>query len=181
MGALIEKKYIRGKIINIIYNIYFLLFISLGSHAPTCPPWLRRIIMLHEDVDPNFYKDSGAITHMTTDIGKNFSTKTYNKSEAIYVGNGQNLPITPTGDTHLNTSNGQLILNDVLVILMLTYLISVSQFSSWTNISKVCNSCQLGKHYKLPFHLSNNISNTPFQKDSLRFMGAIPNFFDSKF
>ena len=80
--------------------------------------------------DPTFYADSGATTHMTNDVGKLISAHTYNGRDAIYVGNGNKLPISHTGNALLKTSHGNLKLKDVLVVPKLRKnLLSVSQLT----------------------------------------------------
>ena len=80
--------------------------------------------------DPTFYADSGATTHMTNDVGKLISAHTYNGRDAIYVGNGNKLPISHTGNALLKTSHGNLKLKDVLVVPKLRKnLLSISQLT----------------------------------------------------
>ena len=54
--------------------------------------------------DPTFDADFGATTHMTNDVGKLILAHTYNGRYAIYVGNGNKLPISHIGNALLKTS-----------------------------------------------------------------------------
>ena len=53
--------------------------------------------------------------------------------------------------------------------------------SSWMNKKNICTSCQLGKHCKLPFHVSNNISRSPLDKIHCDLWGPAPNSSVQKF
>ena len=66
--------------------------------------------------DPNFYADSGATAHMTNQGGNLKYLKPYYGTDHIFVGNGQALPITYTGNALFNTSHGKLALKNVLVV-----------------------------------------------------------------
>nr|GMD84145.1 Retrovirus-related Pol polyprotein from transposon RE1 [Ipomoea batatas] len=62
--------------------------------------------------DPSFYMDSGATAHMTNNAGMLSYTKPYKGNDVIYVGNGNKLDITHSG----NACVGELNLKDVLVV-----------------------------------------------------------------
>lgn len=49
------------------------------------------------------------------------------------------------------------------------------------NKKNICTSCQLGKHCKLPFHVSNNISRSPLDKIHCDLWGPAPNSSVQKF
>nr|GLL27111.1 hypothetical protein L195_g010371 [Ipomoea trifida] len=77
--------------------------------------------------DPSFYMDSGATAHMTNNAGMLSYTKPYKGNDVIYVGNGNKLDITHSG----NACIGELNLKDVLVVPKLKKnLISVSKITS---------------------------------------------------
>ena len=54
-----------------------------------------------QETDPSFYADYGASKHMTNDFGKLTSVHTYNGHDGIYVGNGNKLAISHTGNALL--------------------------------------------------------------------------------
>ena len=76
-------------------------------------------LTINEGNDSSFYVDFGATSHMTNDPGKLSYIKTYHGDDIIYVGNGNSLPISYIGEININTQDGQLNLNDVLVVLNL--------------------------------------------------------------
>lgn len=93
-------------------------------------PEALAVLAIQDGNDTNFYVDSGAMTHMTNDLGKLESAHSYNGQYAIYVGNGNKLPIPHTGDALLKTSHGHLKLKDALVAPKLKKnLLSVSQLT----------------------------------------------------
>ncbi|KAL5729259.1 hypothetical protein ACHQM5_002234 [Ranunculus cassubicifolius] len=48
-------------------------------------------------VDPNWYLDSSATNHMSSDAGSFTSRSEYNGDNQVQLGNGDFLPITHTG------------------------------------------------------------------------------------
>ena len=83
---------------------------------------------LNNDNDKIFYADSGATAQMTNQGGNLKSLRPYFGDNSIFVGNGQALPITHTGKASLKTSQGNLDLNNVLVVPKIKKnLLSVSQ------------------------------------------------------
>lgn len=59
------------------------------------------VINLNGNNDPNFYANSGATTHMTSQGGNLKLLKPYLGYDHIFVENGQALPITHTSNTLL--------------------------------------------------------------------------------
>ncbi|KAI5666315.1 hypothetical protein M9H77_16168 [Catharanthus roseus] len=62
--------------------------------------------------DPSLFMDSGATSHMTNNVGILSDLKPYKDSNDIYLGNGNKLAITHTGDTCV----GKINLQDVHVV-----------------------------------------------------------------
>lgn len=59
---------------------------------------------------------SGAITHMTSQWDKLQNLKPYFGTNSVFVGNGQASPITHKGKALLQTTQGKLHLNNILVV-----------------------------------------------------------------
>jgi hypothetical protein len=88
-------------------------------------------LYLNDDNDQNFYVDSGATTHMTNQGGNLQNLKPYLGTDKVFVGNGQALPITHKGQIFLKTTQGNLNLNNILVVPNLKKnLLSVSQLTN---------------------------------------------------
>lgn len=68
---------------------------------------------------------------MINDAGNLSYVKPYHGNDVIYVGDGNSIPITHTGDINVATTNGNIKLNDVLVVPELKKnLLSVGNFAS---------------------------------------------------
>jgi len=83
-----------------------------------------------------WFMDTGASSHMSSDVGKlNSSTPVYN-SPPIVVGNGATLPVTHRASTHIPTARSPLSLPNVLVSPSLVKnLISVRSLTRDNNVS----------------------------------------------
>jgi histone deacetylase 1/2 len=92
-------------------------------------------VSLNQPQTTDWYFDSGATSHITSDVGTLSSTSTpcLSAPSSIVVGNGSYLPVTSTGATALTPS---LRLNNVLVSpKLIKNLISVRQFTIDNNCS----------------------------------------------
>jgi hypothetical protein len=90
-----------------------------------------QTMTLQQPQQHEWYFDSGATHHMTSDAGILTSTPTSSFPPNIIVGNGHLLPVTTTGAAHLPHD---LHLNNVLVSPnLIKNLISVRQFTSDNN------------------------------------------------
>ena len=72
------------------------------------PQALVVLALNEEDKDPNFYVDSGAITHIANDPGKMSQVIPYKGHDAIFVGNGEALRISHIGKARLKTKHRDL-------------------------------------------------------------------------
>lgn len=109
---------------------------------------------------------------MTNAPNKICKTYPYNGKDAIYVGNGNSLPISHVGSTKIKTNNGDLNLNKILVVpgsrknLLLVKINNyVFEFSYDSFVTKDCN---------LPFGLSNKSANFPSKKLYCDLRGLAP-------
>jgi len=92
-------------------------------------------VSLQQPPATDWYFDSGATSHMTSDPSalSHTSFSRYPSPSSIIVGNGSLLPVTATGSTQLP---GSFLLNNVLVSPnLIKNLISVHQFTSDNNCS----------------------------------------------
>ncbi|GKV27558.1 hypothetical protein SLEP1_g36720 [Rubroshorea leprosula] len=89
-------------------------------------PQALTALTLMKDKDPNYYIDTGASDHMTSDSGKFYFKRPYYGNQKVLTGDGTPLNISHVG----STSVGALNLNNVLVVPELKKnLISVSKFT----------------------------------------------------
>lgn len=78
-----------------------------------------------------WYPDSAATAHITNNSGQLQSSQPYLGNDQVIVGNGDFLPITHVGSIALQTPQGILPLNDVLICPAITKsLLSVSKLTS---------------------------------------------------
>jgi hypothetical protein len=88
-----------------------------------------------QTTDPNWYPDSGATHHVTSDLANlNVHADEYQGSEQIRVGNGTSLPIHHIGTTQFSTPTTTFRLNNVLHVPDISNnLLSVHKFTNDTN------------------------------------------------
>jgi hypothetical protein len=86
---------------------------------------------------PEWYADSGAGSHMTSDAGKlSTISPPFSSTPSIIVGNGALLPITATGSHTFSLPHRNLVLNNVLVSPnIIKNLISIRRFTTDNNCS----------------------------------------------
>lgn len=70
-------------------------------------------LSIGESVDPNWYLDSGASAHMTSDLGILTHPKPYQNKQKVVVGNGNLLPMSIVSTFYLKTSHSPLKLSYV--------------------------------------------------------------------
>jgi hypothetical protein len=112
-----------------------------GGQYSTVPGWDQQslasafsTVSLNQPQNTDWYFDSGATSHMTSDAGTLSSTSVpcFPAPSSIVVGNGSFMPVTATGATILSP----LRLNNVLVSpQLIKNLISVRQFTIDNNCS----------------------------------------------
>lgn len=91
-------------------------------------------LTISDPSDLEWYPDSGATAHMTSNPGIFLSLKPYYGSERVLVGNGSCLLITHSGPILPHSSFGSILLKDVLLVPGLTKnLLSVRKFSTDSN------------------------------------------------
>lgn len=83
------------------------------------------------ETDNQWFMDSGATNHMTSDAGMVTIPSSVTSTKSIYVGNGQSLPIQGSGNTSLPSSSKPLHLKNVLFSpQIIKNLISIRQFTT---------------------------------------------------
>jgi histone deacetylase 1/2 len=86
-------------------------------------------------IDPNWYMNTGATDHITSDLDRLAVRERYNGGEQVQVGNGAGLQIMHTGHSLINTAARSLILRNVLhVPHIIKHLLSVHKFSRDNNV-----------------------------------------------
>lgn len=81
-------------------------------------------------VDPNWYSDTGATDHITSDLNRLTMRERYQGGDQVQVGNGTDLQILHIGHSSINTADRSLALRHVLHVPdMKKHLISVHKFS----------------------------------------------------
>jgi hypothetical protein len=96
-----------------------------GHTAIRC--WHRMDEAYHEDpsasamvatssykIDLNWYSDTGAIDHITSDLDRLYVREQYNGGDKVHVGNGTGLRILHTGHASLRTASRSLALRNIL-------------------------------------------------------------------
>jgi hypothetical protein len=66
------------------------------------------------NVDPNRYRDTGAMDHITSDLNRLAVRECYNGSDQVQVSNGAGLRILHTGHSLINTATHPLALRNIL-------------------------------------------------------------------
>ena len=86
-------------------------------------------------VDPNWYSDTGATDHITSDLDRLALREQYHGHETVQVGNGAGLPIMHLGSCSINTAIRPLALNHVLHVPNISkHLLSVHKLSRDNNV-----------------------------------------------
>lgn len=112
-----------------------------GHTAVRC--WYRMDASYNEDppsaalaatssykIDPNWYSDTGATDHITSDLDRLALRERYHGGEQVQVGNGAGLPILHIGHSSINTATRSLALRNVLHVPQIAKnLLSVHKFS----------------------------------------------------
>jgi hypothetical protein len=94
-----------------------------GHTAIRC--WHRMDEAYHEDpsamvatssykIDPNWYSDTGATDHITSDLDRLAVREQYNGGDKVHVGDGTGLRILHTGHASLRTASRSLALRNIL-------------------------------------------------------------------
>uniref|UniRef100_A0A2N9GZQ2 Reverse transcriptase Ty1/copia-type domain-containing protein n=1 Tax=Fagus sylvatica TaxID=28930 RepID=A0A2N9GZQ2_FAGSY len=89
---------------------------NFNSNRPVCQstPNVQAFVATPQaSPDPNWYTDTGATHHLTSDFGNlNMRSKEYHGLEQIRVGNGKGLSIHHIGDTLLSTPHSNFLLRN---------------------------------------------------------------------
>jgi hypothetical protein len=90
----------------------------------------------HSSHDLNWYPDTGATNHVTSDLGNlNLQAEEYNGSDQLRVGNGQGLDIKHLGSSKLHYPHVSFTLQNLLHVPNIQKnLLSVSQFTRDNNV-----------------------------------------------
>ncbi|CAL9010869.1 unnamed protein product, partial [Prunus brigantina] len=80
--------------------------------------------------DPNWYPDTGATHHMTGNLPSLQQPQSYTGNNSVFMGNGDSLPISHTGNIPLSLGQSQFSLRNVFGVPSLTKnLLSVARFT----------------------------------------------------
>ncbi|XP_074314501.1 uncharacterized protein LOC141649717 [Silene latifolia] len=108
---------------------------SQGAFVPTDLAAVMQSLNLQQP-DDNYYMDTGASSHMTSNSGKLSSYSSLSNNRHIIVGNGSMIPIVGCGAMNLPYPHNSLTLKNVLhVPNIIKNLVSVRQFTSDNNVS----------------------------------------------
>ncbi|KAJ9547690.1 hypothetical protein OSB04_020233 [Centaurea solstitialis] len=114
------------------------------NQAPTVPTNIDQALhtLALNPPDDDWYMDTGATSHMTSDQGTLSRIFNSSLSSHITVGDGSPLPVTASGMTHLPSPYSSLSLKNVLVVPdLVKNLISVRQFTIDNNVSVEFDPC----------------------------------------
>lgn len=67
-----------------------------------------------DDIDTNYYSDTGAKDHITVELEKLSMKDKYHSSDKVHVANGSGMKIDQIAHSIVYTPNRDLVLNDVL-------------------------------------------------------------------
>lgn len=102
--------------------------------------------------DQNWYLDTGANTHVTSDLGRFSSSTPYYGTTSVTSAGGHPLSIAHTGQGHIQTPSGIFFLDNLLHVPSLkSHLLSVHQFTKDNNCTLIFNSKE--------FHIVDNHTN----------------------
>lgn len=73
-------------------------------------------LLSKKEVILSYNADQEATIYIKNDVGKLNSVYAYNGTNAIYVGNGNKMPISHTGNSILKNSQANINLNNVLLV-----------------------------------------------------------------
>jgi hypothetical protein len=86
-------------------------------------------------VDPNWYNETGATDHITSDLDRLALHEQYHGGDSVQVGNGAGLQILNTGSCSISTNTPPLALNNVLHVPEIAkHLISVHKLTKDNNV-----------------------------------------------
>ncbi|XP_074267321.1 uncharacterized protein LOC141590649 [Silene latifolia] len=106
-----------------------------GAFVPTDIAAVMQTMSLQQP-DDNYYMDTGASSHMTSNNGTLSSYSFLRDKRHIVVGNGSLIPIVGHGNSSLPSPHNSLILRNVLhVPSIIKNLVSVRKFTSDNNVS----------------------------------------------
>jgi hypothetical protein len=86
-------------------------------------------------IDPNWYSDTGATDHITSDLDRLAVCELYHGGQQVQVGNGSNLQILYIGQSSINTAARPLALCNILHVPAISkHLLSIHKFSHDNNV-----------------------------------------------
>jgi histone deacetylase 1/2 len=89
----------------------------------------------HYDIDPNWYMDTGATDHLTSDLDRLSVPGRYHGKDQVQVANGAGLPISHIGHSIISGSNRPLVLKNVLHVPRISkHLLSVYKLVSQNDV-----------------------------------------------
>jgi hypothetical protein len=96
----------------------------------TDPPMAAMAATSSTKIDPNWYVDTGATDHITSDLDRLMLREHYHGGEQVQVGNGASLQILNTGHSTINSVDRPLALRNVLHVPDISkHLLSVHKFT----------------------------------------------------
>ncbi|KAJ3704768.1 hypothetical protein LUZ61_008473 [Rhynchospora tenuis] len=112
------------------YHRFDIRYVGSTSTSTTPPPTNHQAMIAEPTSTPTatWFLDSGATTHVTSDINNLSSAQPYNGADSVHIGNGMSLSISHKGCSSIGTSIRPIKLNNVLVVAAITKnLLSISQ------------------------------------------------------
>ena len=99
------------------------------------PPSAAMAATSSYKIDPNWYSDTGATDHITSDLDRLAVRERYHGGEQVQVGNGAGLQIMHVGHSSINTAARPLALRNILHVPDISKpLLSVHKFSRDNNV-----------------------------------------------
>jgi len=121
---------ICGRTRHITVKCWYRYDYSYDTNENLTQAFVATTVSDPHDTDPNWYTDTGANSHMTSDLGNLDDPQPYMGNDHVMIGDGLQLSISHIGNTNLDSSHGKLELQDVLVVPNIKKnLISVSKLT----------------------------------------------------
>lgn len=101
----VQQQFDKSKIMCQIYRCYNNFVLNCWNRfyhtfQPDNVPHALAALTMHDYYNTSFYIDSGVSSHMTNDPDNLSTISLYNRTDLIYVDDGEGLPISHTGYLH---------------------------------------------------------------------------------
>jgi hypothetical protein len=122
---------ICGKVGHTTIKCWYRMYDSVEDEHPSA----TLVSISSYKVDPNWYSDTGATDHITSDLDRLAVHAQYQGDDMVQVGNREGLKIMHAGSCSINTYTHPLALNNVLLVPEISkHLLSTHKLSHNNNV-----------------------------------------------